>query len=278
MFTRACTCSVPSSDADVDVVSLGEDPRVAAWDNAEFENHAASVARGIDVRVGDVSLERDAVDDVPAKVERPRRSAVCPVGGHDQAGVHGRRIAFDAVAKLGTSLDRALDEEVVEAAPLGHQRQVAAPAHERAAVVEAALDAADDVLDDRVDREGELLDRAELDPAATRLVARKAGLVEEQDVGACLCKPVCSRRPSRPRADDCDVEPLHQPKATMRRPGGVPERPKGTGCKPVGSAYGGSNPPAPTPSRSPRGCAEHGDFATFAVRSGWWRDASLRER
>src|SRR3954468_6257441 len=27
--------------------------------------------------------------------------------------------------------------------------------------------------------------------------------------------------------------------------GGVPERPKGTGCKPVGSAYGGSNPPAP---------------------------------
>src|SRR5438309_5102972 len=27
--------------------------------------------------------------------------------------------------------------------------------------------------------------------------------------------------------------------------GGVPEWPKGTGCKPVGSAYGGSNPPAP---------------------------------
>ena len=33
------------------------------------------------------------------------------------------------------------------------------------------------------------------------------------------------------------MRPLH---------GGVPERPKGTGCKPVGSAYGGSNPPAPT--------------------------------
>jgi very-short-patch-repair endonuclease len=29
--------------------------------------------------------------------------------------------------------------------------------------------------------------------------------------------------------------------------GGVPERPKGTGCKPVGSAFGGSNPPAPIP-------------------------------
>src|SRR6185312_10433895 len=32
----------------------------------------------------------------------------------------------------------------------------------------------------------------------------------------------------------------------MADPGGVPEWPKGTGCKPVGSAYGGSNPPAPT--------------------------------
>src|SRR5215211_5647615 len=28
--------------------------------------------------------------------------------------------------------------------------------------------------------------------------------------------------------------------------GGVPERPKGTGCKPVGSAFRGSNPLAPT--------------------------------
>src|SRR6266545_1809267 len=29
-------------------------------------------------------------------------------------------------------------------------------------------------------------------------------------------------------------------------PGGVPERPKGAVCKTAGSAYGGSNPPAPT--------------------------------
>jgi hypothetical protein len=38
----------------------------------------------------------------------------------------------------------------------------------------------------------------------------------------------------------------------MARPGGVPEWPKGTGCKPVGSAYGGSNPPAPTCNRQSR--------------------------
>src|SRR5262249_57501246 len=37
--------------------------------------------------------------------------------------------------------------------------------------------------------------------------------------------------------------------ATIAAPGGVPEWPKGTGCKPVGSAYGGSNPPAPIASR-----------------------------
>src|SRR5579862_1270564 len=40
--------------------------------------------------------------------------------------------------------------------------------------------------------------------------------------------------------------------ATIASPGGVPERPKGTGCKPVGSAYGGSNPPAPIRWRAER--------------------------
>jgi hypothetical protein len=44
----------------------------------------------------------------------------------------------------------------------------------------------------------------------------------------------------------------HPGAATMARPGGVPEWPKGTGCKPVGSAYGGSNPPAPTCNRRGR--------------------------
>jgi hypothetical protein len=35
------------------------------------------------------------------------------------------------------------------------------------------------------------------------------------------------------------------PRLQWRSPGGVPERPKGTGCKPVGSAFRGSNPRAP---------------------------------
>ena len=41
----------------------------------------------------------------------------------------------------------------------------------------------------------------------------------------------------------------HARSGTSRYPaigcGGVPEWPKGTGCKPVGSAFGGSNPPSP---------------------------------
>src|SRR5436309_246639 len=50
---------------------------------------------------------------------------------------------------------------------------------------------------------------------------------------------------------------------TMRSPGGVPERPKGTGCKPVGSAYGGSNPPAPISAGARGGPARNG--ATIRV-------------
>ena len=42
-------------------------------------------------------------------------------------------------------------------------------------------------------------------------------------------------------------------------PGGVPERPKGAVCKTVGSAYGGSNPPAPIPGE---------DATVFRKRSG----------
>src|SRR5205823_1342125 len=43
---------------------------------------------------------------------------------------------------------------------------------------------------------------------------------------------------------------------------GVPEWPKGTGCKPVGSAYGGSNPPAPTRSDIERLRAVRDDVGT----------------
>jgi hypothetical protein len=49
-------------------------------------------------------------------------------------------------------------------------------------------------------------------------------------------------------------------------PGGVPERPKGTGCKPVGSAYGGSNPPAPTSPPSSDGNTVRADLPRMRIR------------
>ena len=52
--------------------------------------------------------------------------------------------------------------------------------------------------------------------------------------------------------------------------GGVPERPKGAGCKPVGSAYGGSNPPSPTQPPSPR--IPHGGGAGIAYGGGYVGD------
>ena len=102
------------------------------------------------------------------------------------------------------------------------------------------------VFDHRVDRERQLPDGAHREPATTRLVARERGLVGQQDARAFGCESVRSRRSCRPRADDEDVKALHDHEATMLTLlGGVPEWPKGTGCKPVGSAFRGSNPLSP---------------------------------
>jgi hypothetical protein len=60
-----------------------------------------------------------------------------------------------------------------------------------------------------------------------------------------------------------------------RVPGGVPERPKGTGCKPVGSAYGGSNPPAPTVSMGEN--ARFSPCAPSPFRGKGAADRSLRK-
>ena len=49
--------------------------------------------------------------------------------------------------------------------------------------------------------------------------------------------------------------------------GGVPERPKGTGCKPVGSAFGGSNPPAPISSRRSAGASLSSRYVSETLSS-----------
>src|SRR5207237_707567 len=57
--------------------------------------------------------------------------------------------------------------------------------------------------------------------------------------------PTGERHRLRPAKPGAAAKTPRKPPLQSALPGGVPEWPKGTGCKPVGSAYGGSNPPAP---------------------------------
>src|SRR5581483_4528877 len=119
----------------------------------------------------------------------------------------------------------------------------------------------DGVLDDRPDREREQPRRAPGDAAAAGLVTRERRAVDEEDARAGAREPICGRRAGGAGADDGNVVAGHDAKLQWPAPGGVPERPKGTGCKPVGSAYGGSNPPAPTDM--------HGGRTTGKEKYGW---------
>ncbi len=82
------------------------------------------------------------------------------------------------------------------------------------------------------------------------LVGRTAGLRAR----LFACFRLAIRRESSRRPAACGHHPVSEPggrgdivlRLSPESVGSVPERPKGTGCKPVGSAYGGSNPPRPT--------------------------------
>ena len=142
----------PAADADVDVVALGEDPAVAAGHRGDLERHRVRVAHV----VREVRLERDAVDDLRSEAERLRARAVAAVGHDDDAGIELARVDGDALPDVGARVTGALEEEMVEPSSLRHVRERRPRrAREVGAVVEAALETIDDVLDDRVDRERE---------------------------------------------------------------------------------------------------------------------------
>src|SRR4051794_29680609 len=254
----------PPADADVDVIALREDPAVTAWQRGELEHQSAAPLAFRQAVVRKVALERDAVHDSAAEPERLRRDAVRSVGADDC--VDADRLAVDpklplrldvdahAVPERHTGRGRLLDEKCIEPAPLCHQAEhlLRAPFHD-ASVLKTAAHTRDPVLDDGLDRERQLSDRAHRQAAAARLVTRKRRLVYEQNASVSACETVSRRRAGRAGADDRDVKSLHGSRLQWpSAQGGVPERPKGTGCKPVGSAYGGSNPPAPIYT-SPRG-------------------------
>ena len=73
-------------DAEVDVVALGEDPRVPARHGGEVDQEASAEALAVDPLVGEVALERDTHRLVPAELERSRRHAVDPIRADDGPG------------------------------------------------------------------------------------------------------------------------------------------------------------------------------------------------
>ena len=182
MVTQSRAFVRPAADADVHVIPFRKDPAVAARDRAELEHEHSVPASCRQLLVGKVALERDAVDDRAAEPERASRDPVGTVGADDR--VYLNRLAVDpqlgvgddrdprAVAELGSRVDRLLDEERVEPAPLGHQAEDSRGlAIERPAVAKTAANARDAVLDDGLDRERQLPNSPRGEPAAARLVA-----------------------------------------------------------------------------------------------------------
>jgi hypothetical protein len=117
---------------------------------------------------------------------------------------------FDAVPQLGTDRDRAFDEERVESSPKRHdyERLLGATVEARS-ISKPEVDAVNAVLHDGIDRERQELQGALSETASARLVARKAGAVEEHDRGPALGERVRSQRAGGTCADDGDVETLH---------------------------------------------------------------------
>jgi hypothetical protein len=68
----------------------------------------------------------------------------------------------------------------------------------------------------------------------------------------------------------------------MARPAGIPEWPKGAGCKPAGSAFGGSNPPPCTrfsaEEELPSGSPSSRESKTLAAQAESQRPIAPRQR
>ncbi len=179
----------PPADAHVHVVAFREDPRVAARDNAELEDEQPAPGVGREPVVGKVSLECDPVDDSAREVERPGRRPIGAVRADNRVDLDrlapdsqacvGLDRGTDAHAELRPDLCGLLGEERVEPAPLRHQAELTRRlVLDLLPVAQAAPDAGDAILDDGLDRERELADRAHRQTAAAGLVAREPRFVD----------------------------------------------------------------------------------------------------
>ena len=268
VVAKVRTFAPPATDADVRVVSLREHPAVAAGDDPELDDRGSLEPGAVDRAVRDVRLQRDAPHDPVPEAGLARDDPVRAVGADehvrdDLPAVDARRHAIalveqvrhaHAVSEVGPGRGRLLREMQVEPAPLRHEdERRLMPPREAPPVAKPDAEPVDDVLDDRVDRAGRMPERASGEPAAARLVPREARAIDEEHLRPALREPERGRRAGRPCPDDESVEVLHRrivdrrSAATIARRAGIPEWPKGAGCKPAGSAFGGSNPPPCTP-------------------------------
>ncbi len=263
------------------MISLGKDPAVAPRNDAELDPGCAAVPLGIE------SLPSSRFPRARRRAECRRRARTC---GRRPRSRRRRRRRTEA--STGAPATRAVMEPSVATIPLtatpsrnSTPAAVACSARKASsrrrwvmrmtglllaslqptAIAGSKHEAVDDVLDDRRDVAGSVLERAAGEPSAAGLVPREAGAVCEQDARAAAREAERRCRPGGPGADDQDVEPLHEADrkheagAGLQWPAlaGVPEWPKGAGCKPAGSAFGGSNPPPCTAVEASRGTRAH---------------------
>ena len=231
MLAQARPFRLPAADADVDVVALRKDPRVAARDGAELDDRPAAVVLAR-VNMVDVALERHAVRTVALQPERTDGQPVDPVCADRHrrrrsraAEAHRHRVLVDlqpgradAVAEVGAGCGCLVGEIRVEAPSLRHQdqRPLGVPL-DAPLVAKAEPDVPNGVLDDRLDREGQLPDRPVGEPAAARLVAREALAVEQQHARARAREAERGGRSSGTGSDHDCIEALHW---SMVRPAG----------------------------------------------------------
>ena len=178
----------PTAHADVDVVALREDPAVTAGYGCKLEQQRAAPVSRWELVVGEVALERNAVDDRAAQPERAGGHAVRPVGADqradlDRLAVHAEvYVGFDlgshTFAEGHSRLDRALDHEGVELSALRHHAEDVGRAslHHRS-VAQPTAGAGDPVLDHGLDGERQLPDGARRQAAAAGLVPGETRLV-----------------------------------------------------------------------------------------------------